>query len=232
MESIEKIEHKLARIQFGVFFNRPINRPDLISSSVLQQFQSEFDAPPTNLPLPPDAPVDIPISQLKSKSGAWNLDVSKIRAGVVFSPENVGNSENEVSIENIKKVILLCADKAREQNIDINRIVNFAVYILYPNKPIEFLQEKLRIKKFNNTIELSIRFNQKEKKDDFSMNNITMIENGFEEKDGKKNNVLILTKDVNNIFPNENKFLDKDIEKFFSITKNIVSWEKSSKIFE
>ena len=232
MTNIENIEHNLMRIQFGIFFDKPINRPDLISSSVLQEFQSEFDAPPINLPLPPDAPVDIPISQLKSKNGAWSLNVSKIRTEIIFNPKDIDDFRDENNVENIKKIILLCADKAREQSININRIVNFAVYALYQNQPIEFLREKLQIKKFDNTIELNIRFNQKEKENGFEINNITMIDNGTVEKNGEVKEALILTKDVNNIIPNKNEFSNKDIEKFLSITKEIVSWNKILEIFK
>lgn len=232
MTNIENIKHNLMRIQFGIFFDKPISRPDLISSNVLQEFQNEFDVPPINLPLPPDAPVDIPISQLKSRNGAWSLNVSKIRAEIIFNPKDIDNFEDEVNVENIKKIILLCANKAREQSININRIVNFAVYILYQDQPIEFLREKLQIKKFDNTIELNIRFNQKEKENGFEINNITIIDNGTLEKNGEVKKGLILTKDVNNIIPNENKFSNKEIEKFFSVTKKIVSWNKVLEIFK
>jgi len=226
------IEHNLMRIQCGIFFDKPINRPDLISSSALQKFQNEFDAPSINLPLPPEAPVDIPISQLKSRSGAWSLNVSKVRAEIIFNPKDIDNFKDEVNVENIKKIILLCADKAREQSINIHRIVNFAVYILYQDQPIEFLREKLQIKKFDNTIELNIRFNQEEKENGFEINNITMIDNGTVEKNGEIKKGLILTKDVNNIIPNENKFSNEEIEKFFSVTKKFVSWDKILEIFK
>ena len=233
MENLKnKMEHKLARIQFGIFFNKPINRPDLISSSVLQEFQSEFDAPPINLPLPPNAPVDIPISQLRSKNGAWNLNISKIRAEIIFNPKDIDDFKDEDNVENIKKVILLCANEAKKQSIDINRVVNFAVYILYQDQPIKFLREKLQIKEFDNTIELNIRFNQKEKENGFEINNVTIIENGTIEKNSEIENALILTKDVNNVIPNQNKFSNEDIEKFFSVTKEIVSWKEISKIFK
>jgi len=43
---------------------------------------------------------------------------------------------------------------------------------------------------------------------------------------------LILTKDVNNIIPNENKFSNEEIEKFFSVTKKLVSWNKILEIFK
>lgn len=232
MENLKNIEHKLIRVQFGIFFNRPINRPDLISSEVLQKFQSEFDAPPINLPLPPEAPVDIPISQLRSKNRVWNLNVSKIRAEVIFNSKDIDDFKDEVNIGNIEKVILLCADKAREQSVDINRIVNFAVYVLYHNKPIEFLQKSFKIKEFNDTIELNIRFNQRENKNGFKINNITIIDNGTVEKNGEVKKGLILTKDINNIIPNENKFSNEEIKKFFSVTKDIVLWNSILEIFK
>ena len=91
---------------------------------------------------------------------------------------------------------------------------------------------KIKVKKFNSATELSVRVNQKNEERGFGMNNITVMESGIEERNGKKNMILILTKDVNNVVSNENDFSNENISEFFSVTGDIVSWKEIFKMFE
>lgn len=232
---MNNLQGSLFKIQFGIFFSQLINRPDLISSFILNLRANIFNASPVNLALPDNVPVppDLPISRLRSNDDVWHLNVSKKRLDVIFSPkENQENPAIKSEIETMQAILLSCADKTREQLVNISRIANITIHILRPDNPIDFLHTKLNIKRFNNEIELNLRFNQREQHGQFQINNITVIDTGVEDKKGQKNNILILTKDVNTVVEDQNQFSNDDIKNFLEVTNHLTDWNSIMSIFE
>lgn len=215
------------KVQFGIFFENLINRPDLLASVVSEAFPI-FDAPPLNLPLPPEAPPEIPISQIKSSDGKWQLSISKIRADIYLNETEIDEENNKVMLE----ILLLCFKKAKEQSTEINRLVHFQSYIRELDRSktaIELIQEKFSKKSFENTEELMIRFNQQEKISDFEVNNITIIENA--KKVDTEEDVILIQRDINTRQDIPNKFTQKNVETFFASTQEQLDAEKISSLF-
>jgi len=208
--------------QYGLLFSGQINRPDIVASTINDEFPELFDGVPLNLPLPPDAPPEIISSQLKSSNEKWKLSISKVRLDLVRQLENKEDEINTRDLENMLKIILLCFDKIKEQLVDVNRIVNLANYMILEENPVEFIQEKLSVKKFLKTKDLKIRFNQQESlNDNFNINNISIIENGKLKKEeiGDINKeIILIQRDINTRHDMLQNFPKENVNKFFKLT--------------
>jgi len=103
----------LLNIQYGIFFNKILIRPDLLTREISDNFQEYFDGIPINLPIPADI-VDFPIAQLKSNDKKWQLNVSRNRADIIFTPDE-NSTYDDLNVEDgkIQEMIIKIADKVR-----------------------------------------------------------------------------------------------------------------------
>jgi len=230
------MEKEIIKVQFGIFFNR-LARPDLISSSIANQFTDIFDAPLINLPLPPSAPDKIPSSQLKSLDNIWNINISRIRLDIIFEPRSKSDYSSVEEINKMKEIIKFCHGEIKKQSSEINRATNIAIYVSEQENPAEFISKAFAIKTINNLKELKIRFNQKEINEKFEINNITDIESKELIKKENTNNTkkikaLFIVKDVNTVQNKEKKFSEEELDNFFEISKEYISFDSIKSFFE
>lgn len=212
----------LLNIQFGIFFRRSLNRPDLLTREISDNYSEYFDGVPINLPIPADI-VDFPVAQLSSNDGKWKLNISRIRADIIYTPDE-GKIYEEVKVEEGKIIEMMkkIAIKAREESdIKISRIANISTFIYTVENPNDFLRDKFFQDKTASYSELSIRFNQAIKSDKIQCNNITNYQITKLKKEDKKNTeeVLLIQRDFNTDIKKD-EFSDEEIEQFWIISKD------------
>ena len=82
---LEILEMQELNLQLAVFFKDIQKRPDEIWYKMKDGIKELFFAPPTIIPLPEDAPPEIPIVQTKSSDGAYNINISRTRADFIIN---------------------------------------------------------------------------------------------------------------------------------------------------
>jgi len=212
----------LLNIQYGIFFNKILIRPDLLTREISDNFQEYFDGVPINLPLPADI-VDFPIAQLKSNDNNWQLNVSRNRADIMFTP-NENSTYDDLNVENekIKEMIIKIANKVRQtpEEAQISRITNINNFILEVDSPENYLRDFFFKDTKQEYKELSIRFNQTITEDNILFNNLSHYQIlNLKKEDAPEKNVLLIQKDFNTDV-SKSTFTDQEIEKFWIIAKN------------
>ena len=77
---------KVITIQIALFFKDIISRPDLLAEDINKKLGGIFDAMPTCIDLPLDAPAEIPVVQRKSTRLPHVLNVSRNRCDLILTP--------------------------------------------------------------------------------------------------------------------------------------------------
>ena len=71
---------KIENLQIALFFKNPILRPDIEFKSFIEKFNTLFDLMPTQIPIPNNAPLDIPLMILNSSNNLYSCNISKSRS--------------------------------------------------------------------------------------------------------------------------------------------------------
>jgi hypothetical protein len=183
-----------------------------------------FDGEPVFIPIPNNAPPEIPRIILNSKNNSFSCNISLLRTDLLLNMDNnigVGGRDPFISQkENLLRVVSFLKNK----NSVINRI-GFVVNVEYSSPDsVEFVKKEfVKEGKLENSKELLIRYNKASLLDDIKMNNLIAIS-------GKKENVIMVQIDINTAPEimvssdfNENileKIINYSIERTKKITKN------------
>ncbi len=209
------------------FFLASINLADKLElANSLRKSLSILDGDPLIMPIPDDAPSDIPRIILRSKNEEYSLIVAPQRIDFFYGNKEQGNRlYNEFTQETLKTIKIIEEIVMQKFSASINRlglIVDMSLekddgikYILsYFGKPFKY-KEKL--------LEGQIHMFNKETIDGFSINNWIRII--AQKHDKNKTNVLI-SNDINTIIEDGKSYTNDEINKFYNsmlryITENI-----------
>ncbi len=211
----------LLKLQFGIFFTNPIARPDLLTRKIADEFSSYFDTAPINLPIPAEI-LDFPIAQLQSSNNKWQVNVSRVRADVIFNPdENQDYNDIKDEPKIIVEMLLKLIDEVASQKFEITRVTNisnFLKFTPFPNQTLQNLYFKNEKKEIS---ELLIRFNEPVTENNLSCNNIVQYEAAqvVNSKDGKEAMGVLMMRDFNTDPKKKNSFIKKDIEEFIKVSQ-------------
>lgn len=226
------METHLIKIQVALFFEKPISRPDLFIQPINKNLENVFDVMPTILPLPEDAPLEIPIVQLTSTKNNFQSHISRIRADFFFNanPQKRIKDLKEIEKDLISKLDGFC--EAISDNIKDNHIIRIGIvaqYFIDDDKSIETVLNSYVKKELENVQEVTLRFNQKNKICNLSVNDIVKLETLNGKINGKNKKGFIIERDINNI-PKEGIYLDKKTLKDF--VKEVLNSYSKTKIEE
>lgn len=189
---------KLVQVQMALFFETLENRPDKIANKIEDAIENVFDQMPNIIPLPSDAPPEIPRVVMNSSDRIFTCNISKLRADFIGNFSNL-EDEIDVTIDNF----LDTASKFLKAVINVKRIIRFGLVGQYFFEE-QNLTEKLKHKYFRPDIgdfdELNLKFNKRFEFDGIQFNDVVDIihgfltgPNGIEIKGG------FIQKDINNI---------------------------------
>lgn len=231
-----KLSPKIKSIQAAIF--SPINLSDKlkVAQGIREGLNGILDGEPLIMPIPEDAPPEIPRIILKSKDGTYSCNVNTGRIGLIFNEK----SEPKLSLANAKKQILPLFRKLSEIVVDqkianeINRLgLVFNFFIKLSESGTKFLVERFlkqipsgppyetrihllyhdRIKNYeiNKWIKISPLRKVKDKSDDTALSFIIDINTSSEMIERYKFN----KKAIDNFYNESISIVEKDLQKYF-----------------
>ncbi|MHB8102360.1 MAG: hypothetical protein ACYDEF_09350 [Methanosarcina sp.] len=202
------MKSRIMDIHVVLFFSNELQRPDLLQHSLNFKLNNLFDDVPTILPMPPQAPKEIPSVLLKSVDNKYKCNISRSNIDFSFFPqENVEKfSDIESSFDKTAVDFIKVIDE--DNTTSVNRIGFVITYFIPDVDPSAKIVDNFIKKSIGKTDEISIRYNQIEKKNNVTINNVTIIMASELIVNGKKLKGIIIQRDVNNQVSRTN--LDSD----------------------
>ena len=191
-----KMENKAVTIstQLAIFIDSPIARPDLLFNSLNSEIGEVIDAMPQTLPLPADAPSDIPRVIGTSSFGKFNLNISLNRIDFV---------ENYAPTEAIEKSIVEFKLKCNtlittiSQKYGIVRIGLVGNYYVPHKNPSQLITDLYLNKNKSNLDEITIRINKRDTFKNIQINNVINLSQGQVTAQDYNGNAVIVQLDYN-----------------------------------
>jgi len=220
------LEFKLYKIMATIFTPEfSITNTYNLVSTFQTLSNNRFDGELISMPVPPDAPSQIPRLNLKSKNGTWQLEVSLERTNLIFfKPVNL--SVPMPSLFEFSEIAgnIFRAYKGKTK-IVIQRLalITERYAVIKENTPSQFLATKFckneyMKQPFNRTSAFEIHSLKKYEFNKFNLNSwIRLKTNNLANE--QRTPVLTMTNDINTYASNEDpgvKFTQKDLTRFFS----------------
>lgn len=220
----------LTGLQVALFFKDRVDRPDQIAINVNNALDNAFDKMPTVIPVPEEAPMEIPVVMMTSSKVPYQLNFSRKRVDLIlphFGPVERGIEQQNDFVEFAKKF----SDQIAKE-MKINRIGVISHYY----HPVDNVPMYINKKFANHSIEknaeeISIHYNIKRKKDSFMTNNLITIQeqnfmNGGEvavkgvyfmfDKNNHPSNISLQKKFIHEMIEGIDEYLGKNIIQFIS----------------
>lgn len=180
--------------QIALFFESPILRPDILFQKINSDMGDIIDSMPQTLPLPAEAPPEIPRVLGTSSFGKHNLNVSLNRLDFM---QNYHPTEDiEESIKEFKRNCnnIIISALQSQKIIRIGIVGNHYIPNVNPNKLISelYLNEKS-----TGSDEISLRINKKSKVGEVIVNNVINLNQGIVAAPNYQGNAVIIQLDYN-----------------------------------
>jgi len=189
---------KIIKLQLALFFQNSLSRPDNLMVGINASMGNLFDGMPQIVPIPPDAPADIPRVNMRSENGKYNCNIACSRIDFILNAENQ-NEDNwpEIMQDFLAKVKLFSNEIFKKSKfVRFGLIGNFFI----PDKSASNSMTKKYLKVDLNTAEeINLRFNKRSTSHGFQLNNITSINTAFAETNGLIEKGIFIELDINNI---------------------------------
>lgn len=195
------MESKIKQIQTAIFIRNFNIANDLERAGILTEINQHahtiFDGQPTQLPIPVDAPQEIPRFILNSADGRFSCNIALSRVDVFYNvlSNSIEGSEQlfeaqRINIQNIFDFLI-------EKSVIVNRIgfITVVTKILEPGEGngLDFLKGNfIQNDKLNQAKELTFNYNRSGRSENFEMNNLVTL-------NAKADTVINMQTDVNTV---------------------------------
>ena len=199
----------LTGLQVALFFKDRVERPDQIATNVNDALGNAFDRMPTVIPVPEEAPVEIPVVMMTSSKLPYQLNFSRMRVDLILphaGPVERGIDQRDDFVEFAKKL-----SEVITQEIKIVRVGVIAHCYHQVDNVVSYINKKFAKKSIpSKADEITIHYNiKKEKKGILTNNLVTIQEQNF------TNGSDIFMKGVYFLFDKNNHVSDSVIQKTF-----------------
>ena len=190
-------KERLLQLQFALFFKSIENRPDKLISKVDAAMGDLFDQMPNMMPLPQEAPPEIPRVTMRSSDGIYVCNISKNRIDFIGNYITSGSSVATNLEDFIEKIYSF--SEAIFKDKSIIRFGFIEQYFLEHSNGVDKIKSKYLKLELGNLEELSLRYNQVFVSGSLEMNDIVEISkgsifiSGVTQKEG-----IIIQRDFNN----------------------------------
>lgn len=188
---------KVITIQIALFFKDIISRPDLLAEDINKKMGGIFDAMPTCIDLPLDAPAEIPVVQRKSTRLPHVLNVSRNRCDLILTPL-VENSYLSVVEARYGNEILEYIKAAMQGNEIVRTGIIYTVFQA-DKKPCEHISNKYFGGLIKGGSELSFRVNKVSNVKGIDINCVLNITNAIAETNGQEEEGILYIRDINSV---------------------------------
>ncbi len=166
---------KLLLLQTAVFFNNIVDRPDFEFQLLNQKLSNLFDAIPVTIPVPPNAPLEIPIVQARTSNNRYGCNFSRNRADFYLHVDPVTNE----GMQYVSSFLTLSKQFIEHLYIKntINRLGVVSQHFFESNNAASLIQKKYCNSLIDGSTELTIRYNKPKSMFSFIINDIVEISN-------------------------------------------------------
>ncbi|MEK4283213.1 hypothetical protein [Ureibacillus sp. FSL K6-0165] len=188
---------KLLQLQFALFFEKVEDRPDRLGHKLESFLGNIFDKMPTVLPIPPNAPPDIPNVIMESSNGVYVCNISKTRIDFIVNCLSINKDSDDILLDFIMKV-----REFTKVVTSSNKVIRFGLVGKYFKKEanaVKIVQSNYFIKNLGDLEELSIRYNKRTDWKERTLNDIIEINVGVFDINGSQEKGIILMRDINNV---------------------------------
>lgn len=215
---------KNARI---AFFFASINLTDKLElANSLKKSLSMLDGDPLLMPIPDDAPSDIPRIILRSKTQEYALNVAPQRIDFFYNNKQKNSRLYGDFTREILKTVKTIEDIVMQKfSASINRLGLIIDMSLKKDDPIKYMLNCFNksFKYKDALLEAQIHMYNKETVDGFNLNNWIRI---IAQKHDKNKTNVIVSNDINTIIEDKKSYTNEEINKFYSsmlkyVTENI-----------
>ncbi len=189
---------KIVKLQLALFFQNQISRPDNLMGGVNSSMGNLFDAMPQILPIPADAPAEIPRVQMRSENGKYNCNIACSRVDFILN----GDFRDETAWPDLTRDFLAKVKLFIGSVFDQSKIIRFGLIgnFFIPDKSATTSMTKKYLKiDLNSAEEINLRFNKKTSSHGFDINNITSINTALAENNGQADKGIFIELDINNV---------------------------------
>lgn len=185
------------RIQIALFFNKFDERADLYFYELNKSLDNIFDMAPINIPVPPNAPIEIPLLNATSTNNFYNLSISKLRIDFTLNNINIDDSANEKA-NKFYRIAMRFLEYV-QSNQQIVRFGLVSTTLRTDGNPVDLIKKRYFNKTLSNPSEVTIRYNNPRKRESMLLNDIVEISSVNAIINNSQKNILVITRDINNI---------------------------------
>lgn len=189
---------KIVKLQLALFFQNQVSRPDNLMWGINSSMGNLFDAMPQILPIPAEAPAEIPRVQMRSENGKYNCNIACSRVDFILN----GDFRDEVVWPDLTKDFLAKVKLFISSVFDQSKVVRFGLIgnFFIPDKSATTSMTRKYLKiDLNSAEEINLRFNKKTSSHGYTLNNITSVNTALAESNGQTDKGIFIELDVNNV---------------------------------
>jgi len=189
---------KIVKLQLALFFQNQLSRPDTLMNGVNSSMGNLFDAMPQILPIPSDAPAEIPRVQMRSENGKYSCNIACSRIDFILN----GDFRDEVAWPELTRDFLAKAKLFVSYVFGESKIIRFGLIgnFFIPDRSATTSMTRKYLKvDLNSAEEINLRFNKRSSSHGLNLNNITSVNTAVAETKGVSDKGIFIELDVNNI---------------------------------
>ncbi|EMV0255611.1 TPA: hypothetical protein ACYHN4_003656 [Vibrio cholerae] len=189
---------QIIKLQLALFFESYQMRPDNLIQTINSDMGNLFDAMPQIIPMPEDAPLDIPRVQLRSENNRYNCNIAPSRIDFIMN----GNGNNEstwgqLTNDFLAKIRLFL--RSVNTRVGIVRFGLIGNFFVPDNANSASITRKYLKIDLNSAEEINLRFNKRNSSHGLNLNNITSINTAIAEVNNVTSNGVFIELDINNV---------------------------------
>lgn len=199
---------RVLKLQLALFFLNPEPRPDSYYMPLNTDMGNLFDGMPQIIPLPFEAPHEIPRVTLRSNNDKYNCNIAASRIDLIFNEQGTPETEwSEITQDFMAKSALFVKSMfGRTAFVRFGLIGSFFV----PDKnPSLTIGRKYLKQDMSTAEELNIRYNKRIESHGYSLNSIVSINTAIVAQPKEEKGVFIEL-DVNNV-PSNSQLRQDDV---------------------
>jgi hypothetical protein len=189
---------QIVKLQLALFFQNPILRPDKLMDGINSSMENLFDTMPQILPIPSEMSPDIPRVQMHSKNRNYHCNIACSRVDFILN----GDSQDEAAWSNLTMDFVAKLKLFINSVFEQTKIIRFGLIGTFwiPDKSaITSITNKYFKVHLNSAEEINLRFNKRNSRYGYKLNNITSINHTIEQTDDQANQGILIELDVNNV---------------------------------
>lgn len=187
---------RLISLQFALFFRDLVNRPDLEFKDLNESLLNIFDAMPTYIPMPPEIPNEVPLVMLRSESNEYTCNISRSRIDLHVQRLDYKKDNDKLIIDFNSKVKALITYILNKK--DVIRFGMVSRYFHESNNAVDDIKKKYFKDSIGEVAELSLRYNKRDIKFEWIINDMIDITAAEIVIDGVVKSGVFIQRDINN----------------------------------